>query len=129
MYTRDVIARDPAVLRDLLEIRPAGPELRLSEVETPASLCTRFIASAMSLGSLSPEAHHTITAAMNMIGGRSNTGEGGEDAVVYKVHPIDLGEVESSGEFSLQARSGGGVVVAEPVVEASAVHVSLNNKI
>ncbi len=48
IYTRDVIARDPAVLRDLLEIRPAGPELVLSEVEAPASLCKRFVASAMS---------------------------------------------------------------------------------
>ena len=44
----------------------------------------RFIASAMSLGSLSPEAHQTITAAMNMIGARSNTGEGGEDPAVYQ---------------------------------------------
>ncbi len=43
----------------------------------------RFIASAMSLGSLSPEAHQTITAAMNTLGGRSNTGEGGEDPSVY----------------------------------------------
>ena len=85
LYTRDVIARDPAVLRDLLEIRPAGPELGLSEVETPASLCKRFVASAMSLGSLSPEAHQTITAAMNMLGGRSNTGEGGEDSAVYRL--------------------------------------------
>ena len=87
-YTRDVIARDPAVLRDLLEIRPAGPELALSEVETPASLCKRFVASAMSLGSLSPEAHQTITAAMNMLGGRSNTGEGGEDSAVYRVQAV-----------------------------------------
>ena len=47
----------------------------------------RFVSSAMSLGSLSPEAHSTITIAMNMIGGRSNTGEGGEDADVYRPHP------------------------------------------
>ena len=129
LYTRDVIARDPAVLRDLLEIRPAGPELRLSEVETPASLCTRFIASAMSLGSLSPEAHHTITAAMNMLGGRSNTGEGGEDPAVYRVQSVGA-EVEGFSQgMSLSARSGGGVALAESVVEAPAVHVSLNNKV
>src|SRR5580698_10272101 len=129
IYTRDVIARDPAVLRDLLEIRPAGPELRLSEVETPASLCTRFIASAMSLGSLSPEAHHTITAAMNMLGGRSNTGEGGEDPAVYRVQSVGA-EVEGFSQgMSLTARSGGGVALAETVVEAPAVHVSLNNKV
>jgi glutamate synthase (NADPH/NADH) large chain len=129
VYTRDVIARDPAVLRDLLEIRPAGPELGLSDVELPASLCKRFVSSAMSLGSLSPEAHHTITAAMNMLGGRSNTGEGGEDSVVYRQHPVGA-ELEGSSEgMSLQARAGGGTALAEPVVEAPAVHVSLNNKI
>src|SRR5216683_1789124 len=129
IYTRDVIARDPAVLRDLLEIRPAGPELALSEVETPASLCKRFVSSAMSLGSLSPAAHQTITAAMNMLGGRSNTGEGGEDAAVYRVQPVDAGNTPPAGGANLQARSGGGTAVAEPVVEAPAVHVSLNNKI
>jgi len=129
IYTRDVIARDPAVLRDLLEIRPAGPELALSDVETPGSLCKRFVASAMSLGSLSPEAHQTITAAMNMLGGRSNTGEGGEDSAVYRVHPEGAEKVDAGGGMSLAARSGGGVAVAEAAVEAPAVHVSLNNKI
>jgi glutamate synthase (NADPH/NADH) large chain len=129
IYTKDVIARDPAVLRDLLEIRPAGPELALSDVEPPSSISKRFVASAMSLGSLSPEAHQTITAAMNMLGGRSNTGEGGEDAAVYRVQPVDAGNVSPAGGASLQARSGGGTAVAEPVVEAPAVHVSLNNKI
>jgi glutamate synthase (ferredoxin) len=129
IYTRDVIARDPAVLRDLLEIRPAGPELSLNEVETPASLCKRFVSSAMSLGSLSPEAHHTITAAMNMLGGRSNTGEGGEDSAVYRVQAVGAEFAGASEGMSLMARSGGGTALAEPVVEAPAVHVSLNNKI
>jgi glutamate synthase (NADPH/NADH) large chain len=129
IYTKDVIARDPAVLRDLLEIRPAGAELALDEVETPSSLCKRFVASAMSLGSLSPEAHQTITAAMNMLGGRSNTGEGGEDSAVYRVHAVDSTSSGGDGSVLLQARSGGGVAVAELPVEAPAVHVSLNNKI
>ncbi len=84
----------------------------------------------MSLGSLSPEAHQTITAAMNMLGGRSNTGEGGEDAAVYRVHPVvAAGDAPSGGGASLQAHAGGGTAVAEAVVEAPAVHVSLNNKI
>ncbi len=129
IYTKDVIARDPAVLRDLLEIRPSGPELALSDVEAPSSISKRFIASAMSLGSLSPEAHQTITAAMNILGGRSNTGEGGEDAAVYRVRPVEAGNGPSTGGASLLARSGGGTAVAEAVVEAPAVHVSLNNKI
>jgi glutamate synthase (ferredoxin) len=129
IYTKDVIARDPAVLRDLLEIRPAGPELALSDVEAPSSISKRFVASAMSLGSLSPEAHQTITAAMNILGGRSNTGEGGEDSTVYRVRPVETGNGPSTGGASLLARSGGGVAVEEAVVEAPTVHVSLNNKI
>ena len=78
---------EPAHLRDLLEIRPAGPELALDEVEQSGNIVRRFIASAMSFGSLSPEAHQTITQAMNLLGARSNTGEGGEDPAVYA--PID----------------------------------------
>ena len=129
IYTKDVIARDPAVLRDLLEIRPAGGELALSEVEAPANLYKRFVASAMSLGSLSPEAHQTITAAMNMLGGRSNTGEGGEDPAAYRVPALDASPSSGDGGGRMLAQAGGGTAVAEMPVEAPAVHVSLNNKI
>ena len=66
------------MLRDLLEIRPAAAPLPLDQVESAPTIVSRFIASAMSLGSLSPEAHQTITEAMNQLGGRSNTGEGGK---------------------------------------------------
>ena len=131
IFTHDVLEREPAVLRDLLNIRPAGPELPVSEVEAATSLCKRFISSAMSLGSLSPEAHQTITAGMNMLGGRSNTGEGGEDSAVYKIDSVDGGKIHIEDELVLQARSGGGaaVAVAAAVIEAPAVHTSLNNKI
>ncbi len=78
---------EPAHLRDLLEIRPAGPELELDNIELAENITRRFIASAMSFGSLSPEAHQTITHAMNLLGARSNTGEGGEDPAVYA--PVD----------------------------------------
>jgi len=129
IFTKDVVAKDPAVLRDLLEIRPAGPELALEEVEEPKHLYKRFVASAMSLGSLSPEAHQTITMAMNMLGGRSNTGEGGEDRDVYRREPVAVGGGhDSSGAAEMRASSGGGTAVAE-VVEAPAVHLLLNNKI
>ncbi|HEY8998077.1 MAG TPA: glutamate synthase-related protein, partial [Edaphobacter sp.] len=129
IYTKDIVSRDPAVLRDLLEIRPAGTELSLDEVEKPASITKRFIASAMSLGSLSPEAHQTITAAMNMLGARSNTGEGGEDAAVYRTNHTDAGTNGPSGDATAAMHAQGGVAVAEPIVSAPAVHVSLNNKI
>jgi glutamate synthase (NADPH/NADH) large chain len=74
---------EPANLRDLLEIRPAGAELAIEQVEPVGRIVRSFIASAMSFGSLSPEAHQTITHAMNLLGARSNTGEGGEDPAVY----------------------------------------------
>jgi glutamate synthase (NADPH/NADH) large chain len=126
IFSRDVNGREPAVLRDLLEVRPAGAELDPQDVEGVRSICKRFIASAMSLGSLSPEAHHTITMAMNIVGGRSNTGEGGEDPMVYKVQPV-ASAAEADGAMS--AKVGGGTAIAEPAVAAPAVHVSLNNKI
>jgi glutamate synthase domain-containing protein 2/glutamate synthase domain-containing protein 1/glutamate synthase domain-containing protein 3 len=90
-FSTQATEKEPAVLRDLLEIRPAGAPLALEHVEAPSHMYKRFIASAMSLGSLSPEAHQTITAAMNTIGARSNTGEGGEDPAVYQPNvDIDL---------------------------------------
>ncbi|HZZ40309.1 MAG TPA: glutamate synthase large subunit [Acidobacteriaceae bacterium] len=82
-FTTQATEKEPAVLRDLLEVRAAARPLPVGEIEPAGNLYRRFIASAMSLGSLSPEAHQTITAAMNQLGGRSNTGEGGEDPAVY----------------------------------------------
>ena len=82
-FSTQAAQKDPSVLRDLLDMRVASQPLKLDDVEPASNLYHRFIASAMSLGSLSPEAHQTITAAMNMLGGRSNTGEGGEDPAVY----------------------------------------------
>ncbi len=75
--------REPAVLRDLLRFKGRQP-VPLDEVEPVESIRRRFTAQAMSLGALSPEAHSTISIAMNRIGSRSNTGEGGEDPSWYK---------------------------------------------
>jgi glutamate synthase domain-containing protein 2/glutamate synthase domain-containing protein 1/glutamate synthase domain-containing protein 3 len=86
-FATQVAEAEASNLRDLLEIRPAGPELAIDDVEAAGNITKRFIASAMSFGSLSPEAHQTITQAMNLLGARSNTGEGGEDPAVYA--PID----------------------------------------
>ena len=128
LYSRDAANRDAAVIRDLLEIRPAGHEVDVEEVQPAAALCRRFVASAMSLGSLSPEAHQTITAAMNVLGGRSNTGEGGEDADVYRQAPTPVAPLPQGSE-SAASRGSGAAVLTVPVVSAPAVHVSLNNKI
>jgi glutamate synthase (NADPH/NADH) large chain len=129
IFTRNVDTAEPRSLRDLLEVRPAGPELAIEDVEAPESLCHRFISSAMSLGSLSPEAHSTITQAMNMLGARSNTGEGGEDRAVYSPRGSAPRPGGPDGEFAAASHaSGGGTAVAE-MVSAPAVHASLNNKI
>jgi glutamate synthase (NADPH/NADH) large chain/glutamate synthase (ferredoxin) len=75
-------ARRPAGPRDLLAVRP-GTAVPLEEVESAESIRTRFVSSAMSLGALSPEAHATLSIAMNRMGARSNSGEGGEDPHNY----------------------------------------------
>ncbi len=72
----------PATVRDLLALRPATP-IAIEDVEPMESIRSRFISSAMSLGSLSPEAHETISVAMNRMQARSNSGEGGEDPALY----------------------------------------------
>ncbi len=86
MWPAYVAAREqsePILLRDLLQVVGAQSPLPLAEVESSSTLVRRFVSSAMSLGSLSPEAHETITVAMNQLGARSNTGEGGEDPIAY----------------------------------------------
>ncbi len=126
LYTEVLEEREPVTLRELLEIRPAARELSLDEVESAASLCRRFVASAMSLGSLSPEAHQTITAAMNMLGGRSNTGEGGEDPEVYHAAPVLATQKAESARFS---GTEGGTMLAEAPATSVEPRISLNNKI
>ena len=71
-------------LRGLFDIRPAGKPVPLEEVESAREIVKRFATGAMSLGSISTEAHTTLAIAMNRIGGKSNTGEGGEDATRYR---------------------------------------------
>jgi glutamate synthase domain-containing protein 2/glutamate synthase domain-containing protein 3 len=68
-----------ATLRGLLRFRDAPEPVPLDEVEPAAEIVKRFATGAMSLGSISPESHETLAVAMNRIGGRSNSGEGGED--------------------------------------------------
>ncbi|HTN93967.1 MAG TPA: glutamate synthase large subunit [Gallionella sp.] len=71
-------------LRGLFEIKPAGAAVPLAEVEPAREIVKRFATGAMSLGSISTEAHTTLAIAMNRIGGMSNTGEGGEDPARFK---------------------------------------------
>src|SRR5690606_28690569 len=75
------------LIRGLVRTRSAGPSIPLDEVEPIAEIVKRFSTGAMSLGALSPEAHETLAIAMNRLGGRSNSGEGGEDARRYRREP------------------------------------------
>ena len=104
-------------VRDLLEFRPAEP-LALDEVESEASLLSRFSTQAMSLGAISPEAHQTLAIAMNRLGGRSNTGEGGEDPNIYYERP----EANNRVKQVASARFG---VTAEYLVHADEIEIKM----
>jgi glutamate synthase domain-containing protein 2/glutamate synthase domain-containing protein 1/glutamate synthase domain-containing protein 3 len=81
LVNEDIARR--ALLRGLMKIRPAGAALPLEEIQPAAEIVKRFTTGAMSLGALSREAHETLAIAMNRLGARSNTGEGGEDPSRY----------------------------------------------
>jgi len=78
-YSRTMQANPPIHLRDLLAIKPLGEAVPIQEVESITSIRKRFVTPGMSLGALSPEAHKTLNVAMNRIGAKSDSGEGGED--------------------------------------------------
>lgn len=80
-------SRKLATLRSLLEFKFANDPIPLEEVEPVEEIVKRFKTGAMSYGSISKEAHETLAIAMNRIGGRSNTGEGGEDPARYTPDP------------------------------------------
>ena len=85
--------RPVTALRDLLELKPAATPLPLDQVESVESICSRFCTGGMSLGALSREAHEVLAIAMNRIGGKSNSGEGGEDPARFGV----LADVDGEG--------------------------------
>ena len=75
--------RTPATIRDLFRLKSNRDPIPLSDVEPVEAIYPRFDSAAMSLGALSPEAHEALAVAMNELGGRSNSGEGGEDPKRY----------------------------------------------
>lgn len=82
-YAESVYARPPIALRDLFDFCPSAAPVPLDEVEPVVAIRKRFVAPAMSLGALSPEAHEVLAIAMNLIGAASNSGEGGEGPERY----------------------------------------------
>ncbi|MBI4597738.1 MAG: glutamate synthase large subunit, partial [Candidatus Omnitrophica bacterium] len=82
-FAAAVNTRPPMVLRDLLEVKPLGPAVPIEEVEPVEAIMRRFNTASISYGALSLEAHETLAMAMNRIGGKSGSGEGGEDPARY----------------------------------------------
>jgi glutamate synthase (NADPH/NADH) large chain len=115
-YARLVNNRPTATLRDLMETKPAGPPVPLDEVESIEDILPRFDSAGMSLGALSPEAHEALAIAMNRMGGRSNSGEGGEDPARYKTERMSKIKQVASGRFG---------VTAEYLVNAEVIQIKV----
>ncbi|BDW87042.1 glutamate synthase large subunit [Roseicyclus marinus] len=86
-YSEKMRSNPPIHLRDLLDIKPLGAPVPIEEVESITSIRKRFVTPGMSLGALSPEAHKTLNVAMNRIGAKSDSGEGGEDPAHFVPEP------------------------------------------
>ncbi|HEY0179396.1 MAG TPA: glutamate synthase large subunit, partial [Dokdonella sp.] len=100
-YRDAVNARAPSALRDLLALREADAPVALDAVEPAAAILKRFDSAGMSLGALSPEAHEALAVAMNRLGARSNSGEGGEDPRRYGTERASKIKQVASGRFGV----------------------------
>jgi len=100
-YAALVNERPVLALRDLLALRDDVSPIPLDEVEPVEAIVKRFDSAAMSLGALSPEAHETLAEAMNTLGGRSNSGEGGEDPKRYGTNKRSKIKQVASGRFGV----------------------------
>jgi glutamate synthase (NADPH/NADH) large chain len=107
-YSEGMRALPPIHLRDLLDFKPKAAAISIDQVESITSIRKRFVTPGMSLGALSPEAHKTLNIAMNRIGAKSDSGEGGEDPKHF--HPEPNGDNPSakikqvaSGRFGVTA--------------------------
>ena len=108
-------------LRGLLEFAPQGEPVPLEEVEEAKEIVRRFSTGAMSFGSISAEAHTTLAIAMNRIGGRSNTGEGGEEPERFR--PLPNGDSKRSS--IKQVASGRFGVTAEYLVNSDMMQIKI----
>jgi glutamate synthase (NADPH/NADH) large chain len=108
-------------IRGLMRLKPAGAPVPLDEVEPAAEIVKRFSTGAMSFGSISREAHTTLAIAMNRIGGRSNTGEGGEESDRFQPDPN--GDLRRSA--IKQVASGRFGVTSEYLVNADDIQIKM----
>lgn len=123
----DHINRDSKMryaLRGLFELKPNvhGPAIPLEEVQSAKDIVKRFCTGAMSLGSISAEAHETMAIAMNRLGGKSNTGEGGEDPVRFT--PLPNGDSKRSA--IKQVASGRFGVTIEYLANAEEIQIKIS---
>ncbi len=99
---RDLVnKRGLKFIRDFFELKSDRQSIDISEVEPKEEIFKRFASAAMSLGSISPEAHETIAIAMNRIGGQSNSGEGGEDKSRFGTERVSKIKQVASGRFGV----------------------------
>lgn len=111
----------PVSLRDLLDFNPTRPPVVVEEVESITQIRQRFVTPGMSLGALGPEAHRTLGIAMNRIGAKSDSGEGGEDGVYFK--PLPNGDNANSA--IKQVASGRFGVTAEYLVNCREIEIKV----
>jgi glutamate synthase domain-containing protein 2/glutamate synthase domain-containing protein 1/glutamate synthase domain-containing protein 3 len=123
LYAAEVHDRETqlATLRSLLELKFNGSPLPLEEVESVEAIMRRFKTGAMSYGSISKEAHETLAVAMNRVGGKSNTGEGGEDPARYT--PDENGDSRNSA--IKQVASGRFGVTMEYLTQAQEIQIKM----
>ena len=100
-YAALVDGRAPTAIRDLLRLKTAATPVPIDEVESAQEIISRFDSAGMSLGALSPEAHETLAEAMNALGARSNSGEGGEDPNRYGTNKNSKIKQVASGRFGV----------------------------
>src|SRR5712672_35366 len=93
--------RPVSCIRDLLQLKPGAHAIPLDQVESVTSILKRFDSAGMSLGALSPEAHEALAIAMNRLGARSNSGEGGDDPVRYGTEKNSKIKQVASGRFGV----------------------------
>ena len=101
LFSHLVNNRPAATIRDLLALKHGKRSIPLSEVESVEAVLARFDSAGMSLGALSPEAHEALAIAMNRLGARSNSGEGGEDPARYRTEKNSKIKQVASGRFGV----------------------------
>ena len=119
-YVEAVYATQPITLQHMLDIK-VGQPIPIDEVESIEDIRRRFTTAGMSLGALSPEAHETLAVAMNRIGGKSNSGEGGEDRTRFT--PMENGDSKNSA--IKQVASGRFGVNAEYLASAAEIEIKV----